>query len=163
MSTNSKHTRCLVASVVGSLKWVGMGLFFRHENLCVGRRLETMRSMKWPWRKIERMVLESRSELWTICLPPSPIPARPSPFSPPLLFLPQRNRDPWTIPRSLREKFPLFFPPFFFDPSILYRSPAVIKSSVSERGGLVYSNNRIFSKQDSSQSGVDREFWIFKH
>lgn len=59
--------------------------------------------------------------------------------------------------------FLYFFPPFFFDPSILYRSPAVIKSSVSERGGLVYSNNRIFSKQDSSQSGVDREFWIFKH
>lgn len=86
-----------------------------------------------------------KGHLWTICLPFS----HSSPPSP-LLFLPQTNRNPSRVEReSLREKFPLPFLFFFFlIQFILYRNP------VTKRERLVYSNNRIFSKQDS---GVDRE------
>lgn len=91
------------------------------------------------------MVLESRgtSEQFACRSPIPPLPL--------LSFSSlQTNRNPSRVEReSLREKFPLPFLFFFFlIQFILYRNP------VTKRERLVYSNNRIFSKQDS---GVDRE------
>lgn len=110
------------------------------ENLCVGRRLETMRSMKWPGGKIERMVLESRSTSEQFACR-SPIPS-----SPPFCL-----RNPWTIPRSLREKFPRSFY-FFLDPSILYRK----LSEFSERGGLVYIRIIEYSANKTRAEWIER-------
>lgn len=67
--------------------WSGYGAVFRrHENLCVGRRLETMRSMKWPGGKLNEWFSSQGAPLNNL----PAVPARPSP---PLLFLPHRNRN----------------------------------------------------------------------
>lgn len=126
------------------LKWVG-AVFRRHENLCVGQASGNYAVDEMAGRKIERMVLESRgtSEQFACRSPIPPLPL--------LSFSSlQTNRNPSRVEReSLREKFPLPFLFFFFlIQFILYRNP------VTKRERLVYSNNRIFSKQDS---GVDRE------
>lgn len=99
-------------------------------------------------RKIERMVLESRSTSEQF--------ACRSPLLLSASVIRERSHDRYE--RNFLFSFLFFF--FFFFRSILYRKLSVIEGSVSlsefserRRIGL-YSNNRIFSKQDSS--GVDR-------
>lgn len=95
-------------------------------------------------RKIERMVLESRgtSEQFACRSPIPPLPLLSFSSLRQIVIHPESSENRY-------ERNFLFpsFSSFFFNSSILYRNPVTKRE-------LVYSNNRIFSKQDS---GVDRE------
>lgn len=104
-----------------------------------------MRSMKWPGGKLNEWFSSQGAPLNNL---PAVLPFLPSLSSP---FPPFRQIviHPESSENRYERNF-LFpsFSSFFFNSSILYRNP------VTKRERLVYSNNRIFSKQDS---GVDRE------
>lgn len=60
---------------------VGTGLFSAATKICVGRRLETMRSMKWPGGKLNEWFSSQGAPLNNLpAVPARPFP--PSPFPP---------------------------------------------------------------------------------